>query len=242
MIGEFALLTGESRRNTAVASSNVVAVLVNRAALQQLFFAKKLTALGVTLDQSLEGTQLGGSDSDSEVQLKLHQGVACGEIWHVHTGGGSLAPQLGPRREYLILGQAVEMAAESLVQAHAGRVACGPRVWKVVEEIYEGVLLDKDCFRLQNLREGAAETACPGPVTAHTEKKPWTYLKRFSHEGARVLQDVVDFAADVRKISVVFMSLNIDVTMPTQVTRPSLLLYIYEIYYFISVIYCLISS
>ena len=45
-----------------------------------------------------------------------------------------------------------------------------------------------------------------GRLPSRSEHGSWTFLKRFSHEGARVLQDVVDFAAEMKADCIVMGS------------------------------------
>ena len=184
-----------------------------------LFNARKFSSTSMSdLIASLQNARQKSGREESHVSLRLHQGVACGEIWHMLTGGEALAPELGQRCEYLVLGNAVEECADALVQAVSGTVAVASNSWGFVKDRYYGQALDAGVKRVGQLREGFQPDLPLGRLPSRSEHGSWTFLKRFSHEGARVLQDVVDFAADVRKITVVFMSVHIDVSRPTEDT------------------------
>jgi hypothetical protein len=71
------------------------------------------------------------------VPLKIHIGLASGELSHVHVGESTRADGGIPRSEYFLAGPAVELAGRLLEIGKEGDLAISERCWRLAERVCE---------------------------------------------------------------------------------------------------------
>ena len=154
------------------------------------------------------------------VTLRLHQAVSCGRFWLAHAGGERPpSPCDGaPRCEFLIVGSALLRASEALGDAPIGSVVVAAGAWPHARQRYAAEPTAGGHYRLT----GPAEPDAPPPpplfgtmgfLTGPCDDDTcllWPQLKQYCHEGARDLQDLAPFSAEIRTVTVLFVQLHLD--------------------------------
>ena len=212
-LGEMSLLTGECRTASVVAHINCVMINVTPAGLLPLMAAKP--ELKRKLAEVMQ-QRLSGKPFTAGVKLRLHQALACGPMWMAHVGGAHLDQRQGPRREFIVLGNALLESAIALDEAATGTVVISSTAWGHVARSYEGDATPLGNYKIVGLRPGVQTLDIPRVnEQAVPQFHIWPILKMYCHEGARDLQDIAPFAADVRKLTVIFIRLELDLEKPS---------------------------
>ncbi|MEG3876190.1 tetratricopeptide repeat protein [Microcoleus sp. herbarium7] len=84
-----------------------------------------------------------------DVSLTLHIGVAAGDLMSLHVGG------VNGSWEYLVAGQPLSQMAIAEVQAKSGEACISPEGWTLIQDYYEGTLLESGVVRLNELKQEA---------------------------------------------------------------------------------------
>lgn len=211
VMGEMSLMTGERRTATVVAATHCVMINVNRSALQPLLQSQPQLAQELA---DLMKDRLKGVPFTSGVTLRLHQSLSCGPFWFAHCGGQSLDRHNGARREFLVIGKALEEAAVALEDAVTGTVVVGASGYEHIKDVYDTEKTKNEHYKINGYKPGHLPVIPPKeePPVPPDQAKNWTTLKMYCHEGARDLQDIAPFAADVRKMTVMFVRLDVELT------------------------------
>jgi hypothetical protein len=117
-----------------------------------------------------------------------------------------------------VLGNALLESAQALDEAATGTVVVSRTGWCHVSDLYEGEETPLGNFKVLSLRPGSAATTPAQLVKPTPHHHIWPMLKMYCHEGARDLQDIAPFAADVRKLTVMFIRLELDLEKPSHDT------------------------
>jgi hypothetical protein len=108
------------------------------------------------------------------------------------------------------------VCAQALDEAATGTVVVSRAAWEHVKDTYECERTPLGNYKVGALLAGKHTMAIP---RVHLDAAPlfhiWPILKMYCHEGARDLQDIAPFAADVRKLTVIFIRLDLDLENPT---------------------------
>ena len=212
-LGEMSLITGEARTATVLAHTNCVMINISAAGLLPLMASNPELKDELT---DLMQQRLSGKPFTSGVKLRLHQALACGPMWMAHVGGASLDQRQGPRREFIVLGNALLESAQALDEAPTGTVVISPTAFNYVKDTYVGEVTQGGNYKVLGLEAGQQTMDIPRTTSGPTPQfHIWPILKMYCHEGARDLQDIAPFAADVRKLTVLFIRLELDLEKPS---------------------------
>ena len=165
--------------------------------------------------------------------------MGCGEAWLAHVGGAAVTwPRyLGPRREFLLLGEAVRRAGGALQEAPPGAVVVEAAAWPFLADLGVcAVPTPSGHFRVfppaaevaagpddtagheaeaeaeeqeEEQDEGEGCAGGEGDIAGGGAAPGWIQLRHYCHEGARDLQDVAAYAGDVREVTVLFVLLHV---------------------------------
>ena len=218
ILGEISFLTGQPHTATVVAARNCSMVVVTPQALQPILKCNSQLIAELT---ELMQQHLSSKPKSPGVTLRIHQSLACGKLWLAHLGGEHVFKphDYGARREFVVIGNALLRAAESLDEAPVGTIVVSKVAWPYVQEKYAAEETKLGNFMVKGVHprmQGKPLIESPLPLHAWDEDifHVWTQLKLYCHEGARDLQDVAPFAAEVRKMTVLFVRLHLDLENP----------------------------
>uniref|UniRef100_A0A7S0I376 Adenylate cyclase n=1 Tax=Hanusia phi TaxID=3032 RepID=A0A7S0I376_9CRYP len=220
MIGEVSLLSGERRMASIVAATNCAMLVVSREALFPFMQRKpelKSSILEV-MNFRLSGKEM---KFPSCVTLRLHQSISFGQVWFAHVGGAELDPHSGARKEFLVIGKALNEAALALDEADIGSIIVHASAWKLVCTEFEGEKTLTGNFELKF--KNSPDDSLAGDnddidleridLPAMRDFNTCSHvpdLKMYCHEGARDLQDIAHLAGDVRRMTVLFVRLHLE--------------------------------
>eukprot|EP00960_Hanusia_phi_P059466 764171-Hanusia_phi.AAC.14 len=212
IVGEMALLTHQKRTATVVAGSNCVMIHLSYAALVPLLSQKPEIAQELA---DMKKAYSGGKRYTAGVTLRLHQSLSCGPMWFAHVGGAQLDKHNGARKEFLVIGKALLEAADALEEAAIGTLVVSKAAWTHIESEFQAEETKEGNFKILGYTEPSQSVNPPGiSIPENPTYTAWPILKMYCHEGARDLQDIAPFAADLRKMTVMFVRLHLDLEAP----------------------------
>jgi hypothetical protein len=222
VLGVVPALNGAAHLETAVATRPCTAVVVPAAALRAALAAAPQLADAL---RAARGGGGGGEDGrpaaaagTGTVTLRLHQAVAAGAACVAHIGGERMPPRprdLGPRRELVVVGEAVRHAGEALGEAAVGEVVVAGGTWALVAGQYEGESTPGGNRRVTGERGGEDVDEARGEVVGvwrgravarqameERVRAPPRALVPYCHEGAREMLDSAHMADELRQLTV----------------------------------------
>eukprot|EP00281_Chroomonas_sp_CCMP1168_P027707 CAMPEP_0206244892 /NCGR_PEP_ID=MMETSP0047_2-20121206/18405_1 /ASSEMBLY_ACC=CAM_ASM_000192 /TAXON_ID=195065 /ORGANISM="Chroomonas mesostigmatica_cf, Strain CCMP1168" /LENGTH=1006 /DNA_ID=CAMNT_0053670153 /DNA_START=141 /DNA_END=3157 /DNA_ORIENTATION=- len=155
------------------------------------------------------------------VLLRVHQAVSFGTCWVAQVGGEVLSRRFAPRREMLLLGPPVIEAAEAMNSAAPGKFVVSKAAWQHISGIVKGHA-PRDHGAVEVIGQYLS-TAPPRSVPAFTcnragDSAVFEVLTQYCHEGVRGMQKISSFSADIRRMTVCFMKLDVDLCDATKTT------------------------
>jgi CRP-like cAMP-binding protein len=217
ILGEISFLTGQPHTATVVAARNCSMVMITPQALQPILKCNSHLISELT---ELMQQHLSSKPKSPGVTLRIHQSLACGQLWLAHLGGEHVIKphDYGARREFVVIGNALLRAAEALDEAPVGTIVVSKVAWQHVADKYVGEETKLLNFMIKGVNPRHEGPLLASPIPRHEWDEDifhvWTQLKLYCHEGARDLQDVAPFAAEVRKMTVLFVRLHLDLENP----------------------------
>ena len=246
IFGDVSLLLSQPCVVNAVAATNCSIINIGRDALMSLLgshpdiiadLTKLLTELKQSRRSKIQYLRIHQSISCGKVWL-AHMGGE--QLKKPH--------DYGHRREFLVMGKSILETAEALNEAEVGTLVVSKSAWHQVANEYETVLtplgnykiigrvvkrsnsftdvgsLSKEHTLAENtwghhMKRGSSFVQKPvAEQSPEQTGRGWTLLRCYCHEGARDLQEIASFAADVRKMTVMFVLLDLNLEDVTLVT------------------------
>mmetsp|Transcript_16221 Transcript_16221/g.39541 ORF Transcript_16221/g.39541 Transcript_16221/m.39541 type:complete len:1322 (+) Transcript_16221:84-4049(+) len=222
--GELFTMRGLYDRHGLESDENTIAVFAKADCVISQVKVNTLESItGKALAELVEVMPQGNTQSDNII-LRVHQAISCGKVWFAHMGGEAVNEALGPRREFLVVGDPILEASEALNEAVAGDLVVGKSCKPYLSSAYTHTATATGHLKIisagpHQLRVDVMPPPSIGSLPQDMAAPVCELLRSYCHEGSRQLcGQAENLVLDVRQITVIFFKMHINLEATTSKT------------------------
>ena len=153
-------------------------------------------------------TRLAKYDSNQGFTLTLHVGIGAGKIYSLYVGG------VDNSWEFLVTGEPLAQLRTCVDNSHAGEVAVSSRVWELVENYFDGNLIEgSDDYLVRSIKDQLPVVAAPSELLLSPDLE--SMARCFIPQAVQVQIDSGQmdcWTDELRSVTVLFVKLNSNIS------------------------------